>query len=270
MFTYGRNFRLFQSASISYNLSKYNDETPDPGAGPAARRDAAAGRQPQPGSIVKTQYQINNSSLRPAYLFDSRDNPFEPTRGQKLSLAVEYAGGSWAATTTSCGRRSAYSIFRPVTNYPTQTLIAFNAEGGLIHPFGDNARSRPRALLPGRREQHPRPPLPLDLPARQANGIPLRDSNGFILGGDKYVQFNLEYHFLLGGPFRVLLFGDAGNVFGDGQSFDLSHLRYTAGVELRVLLPVFGAPLRFIYAKNLDPQPQDSFESFQFSIGTSF
>ena len=37
-----------------------------------------------------------------------------------------------------------------------------------------------------------------------------------------------------------------------------------------MLLPVFGAPLRFIYAKNLDPQPQDSFESFQFSIGTSF
>lgn len=81
---------------------------------------------------------------------------------------------------------------------------------------------------------------------------------------------NLEYHFLLGGPFRLLLFGDAGNVFGESQKFDLSNLRYTAGVELRVFLPVFGAPLRFIYAKNLDALPQDSFEDFQFSIGTSF
>jgi outer membrane protein insertion porin family len=80
----------------------------------------------------------------------------------------------------------------------------------------------------------------------------------------------LEYHFLLGGPFRVLLFTDAGNVYGEGQSFNLSNLRYTAGVELRVLLPVFGAPLRFIYAKNLKALPEDSFESFQFSIGTSF
>ena len=35
----------------------------------------------------------------------------------------------------------------------------------------------------------------------------------------------------------------------------------TAGVELRVLLPVFGAPLRFIYAKNLSPLPQDGFEA---------
>jgi outer membrane protein assembly factor BamA len=33
---------------------------------------------------------------------------------------------------------------------------------------------------------------------------------------------------------------------------------------------VFGAPLRFIYAVNLDPLPDDSFEDFQFSIGTSF
>jgi outer membrane protein insertion porin family len=68
----------------------------------------------------------------------------------------------------------------------------------------------------------------------------------------------------------VLLFADAGNVFGEGQNFSFSNLRKTAGVELRITLPVFGAPLRFIYAKNLDPLPQDSFEDFQFSIGTSF
>jgi outer membrane protein insertion porin family len=98
----------------------------------------------------------------------------------------------------------------------------------------------------------------------------LLDKNGVILGGDKYLQFNLEYHFLLGGPFRAIVFADGGNVFGSGQSLDLSTLRYTAGAELRVLLPVFGAPLRFIYAFNLDEQPNDSFEDFQFSIGTSF
>jgi outer membrane protein assembly factor BamA len=28
--------------------------------------------------------------------------------------------------------------------------------------------------------------------------------------------------------------------------------------------------LRFIYAQNLDAKPGDSFENFQFSIGTSF
>ncbi len=49
-----------------------------------------------------------------------------------------------------------------------------------------------------------------------------------------------------------------------------TRVRYSAGVEMRILVPVFGAPLRFIYAKNLKPLPADEFETFQFSIGTSF
>ena len=35
-------------------------------------------------------------------------------------------------------------------------------------------------------------------------------------------------------------------------------------------MPVFGAPLRFIYAFDLKKQQNDDFEPFQFSIGTSF
>ena len=44
----------------------------------------------------------------------------------------------------------------------------------------------------------------------------------------------------------------------------------SGGLELRIFVPVFGAPLRFIYASNLDPLPNDNFESFQFSIGSTF
>ena len=54
------------------------------------------------------------------------------------------------------------------------------------------------------------------------------------------------------------------------QSIDVSSLRWTAGAELRLLLPVFGAPLRFIYAVNLDEQTGDEFDSFRFSIGAAF
>lgn len=86
--TYGRNFRLFQSASISYNNAQYNDET---------RVVTTFAEQCFPpvavGEICVSRITINNSSLRPAYVFDSRDNPFEPSRGKRMSLAVEYAGG---------------------------------------------------------------------------------------------------------------------------------------------------------------------------------
>jgi outer membrane protein insertion porin family len=269
VFTYGRNFKLFQSASISYNLSKYDDETDTvvpplaPGQTPPPPTD------PQPGSTVVAKYRIHNSSLRPAWVFDSRDNPFEPTQGQKISLAAEYAGGPLGGDNEFIRPEIGYSIFRPVSNYPTKTLIAFNAEGGLIHATDNKPINvLERFFLGG--ENSIRGHRYRSIFLRDKTGQPLRDANAVILGGNSYVQFNLEYHFVLGGPFRVLLFTDAGNVFGEGQNFSFSNLRKTAGVELRVFLPVFGAPLRFIYAKNLDPKPQDSFESFQFSIGTSF
>src|SRR4029077_2278565 len=150
---------------------------------------------------------------------------------------------------------------------------ALNFEGGLLKPY--NEKDYPispldRFFLGGENS----------LRGFAFRSISVRNDDGTVrpepitgstsVGGDKYAQLNLEYHFVLGGPFRVLLFTDAGNVYGDDQSFNLSKLRYSAGVELRVNVPVFGAPLRFIYAYNLDPKPGDRFEPFQFSIGTSF
>ncbi len=278
--TYGRNYRLFSSVSLSYNRSNYNDETTVtippllPGQTPPP-----AG-QPQPGEVVTTKLRINNSSLRPVFAFDSRDNPFETTRGQKGSLAVEYAGGFLGGDNDFWRPEVSYSLFQPVSNYPTKTLFAVNVEGGWIKPLGDRTPRPGFSCRPGcipilelfylGGENSIRGHAFRSIFLRDSKGLPLTDSTGVILGGDKFAQINLEYHFLLGGPFRLLLFADAGNVYGQGSSFDLSNLRKTAGVELRVLLPVFGAPLRFIYAKNLDPLPQDSFQNFQFSIGTSF
>jgi outer membrane protein insertion porin family len=267
--TYGRNFRLFQSASISYNRSDYDDKTTyvvpallptDPVPGP---------NDPKPGDTVVARAQINNSSLRPVYLIDSRDNPFEPTRGQRLSLAVEYAGGFLGGNNNFWRPEVAYSLFLPTTDYPARQLVAVNAEAGLIEPFGGTPiPTLERFYLGG--ENSIRGHRFRSIFLRKPNGDPVKDSIGTILGGDKYAQLNLEYHFILGGPFRLLLFADGGNVYGEGSSFDLSRLRYTAGAELRVLIPVFGAPLRFIYAQNLNAKPGDSFENFQFSIGTSF
>ena len=62
-----------------------------------------------------------------------------------------------------------------------------------------------------------------------------------------------------------------GNVFGaEGLEAGTRNLRFTTGAELRLFVPVFGLPLRFIYANNLTPLPGDRFESFQFDVGTSF
>lgn len=264
--TYGRNFRLFQSASISYNRSRYEDKEqivwPDTGTPPGPN-------DPKPGDIVEFINEIDSSSLRPVYVIDSRDHPFEPTRGQRFSLGVEYAGGFLGGENYFIRPELGYSAFVPVSNYPVRSVFALNLEAGLVDPFGGVELSTlERFYLGG--ENSIRGHAFRSLFLRKPNGDPVLDEDGVILGGTSYMQLNLEYHFLLGGPFRLIVFGDLGNVFGEEQKFDLSNLRYTAGAELRILLPVFGAPLRFIYAVNLNEKPNDSFEDFQFSIGTSF
>ncbi len=89
-------------------------------------------------------------------------------------------------------------------------------------------------------------------------------------GGNKFVQFNIEYIIPLGDTFEFLTFVDAGNAFDDYQRIDLTRLRMDYGVELRFYLPVFQAPLRFIYGFIQNPQPGEKPSSFQFSIGTTF
>ncbi len=252
--TYGRNFQLFQSASLSYQRSRYDDKYN------VLLAD---------DTIVTLPAFIDNSSLRPMYVFDSRDNPFLPSRGKRLSLGVEYAGGFLGGDNQFLRPEASFSIFQPVKGSTVRSVLAFNAKGGLIDEFEEGGiPALERYFLGG--EDSVRGHKRRSLYLRDSEGNPRRDTTGAVLGGDSFVHLNLEYHFLLGGPFRLLLFADAGNVFGEGQPFDLADLRTTAGIELRVLLPMFGAPLRFIYAENLDPQPQDDFEEFKFSIGTSF
>jgi outer membrane protein insertion porin family len=89
-------------------------------------------------------------------------------------------------------------------------------------------------------------------------------------GGDKFVQFNLEYIFPLGDTAEFVSFVDAGNAFDNGHKIDLQDLRVDYGVELRFYLPIFQAPLRFIYGFINDPLPGEKGASFQFSIGTTF
>jgi outer membrane protein insertion porin family len=265
--TYGRNFKLFQSGSISYNRSNYDDETsfvvPTTTPPPPPT-------DPQPGTTITTHTRINNSSLRPVWAYDSRDNPFETTQGQKVNVSLEFAGSFLGGDNYFWRPELSYSLFAPTFNGPVKQVFAINGELGMIKPYGGHTIPiLERFYLGG--ENSIRGHRFRSIFLRDAKGSPVRDPlTQTILGGDKYEQLNVEYHFVLGGPFRLLAFVDSGNVYGEGQSFNLSNLRYTAGAELRVLLPIFGAPLRFIYAHNLNPKPGDSFEAFQFSIGTSF
>ncbi len=107
-------------------------------------------------------------------------------------------------------------------------------------------------------------------PRDEETGIYYRTPEGAIIGGDRFWQVNLEYQIKIGGPVKLVLFSDNGNTYAPIQGWQWSWYRRSAGAELRVFLPIFQAPIRFIYGINLDPFPNEDSSDFQFSIGTTF
>ncbi len=256
--SYGRSLGLFQNLGVAYSFSDqdYLQISPSTTDG---------------GDPLQFESKFKISSIRPTYTYNSIDNRFEPRQGTKIQGSVEYAGGVIGGSEDFYRPTITLTHYQPLTGYPLETVAGINVEGGLIKPFGGNSLNRFNLFRIGgdtsvrgfeRYRLYARDPETDDF---------ITDINGFPIGGDRYIQANLEYHVLINGPFRFIVFVDAGQVYAPSQAFDLNRLRYTAGAELRITLPVLGgAPLRFIWANNLTEKPGDSFNSFSFSIGSTF
>jgi outer membrane protein insertion porin family len=232
-------------------------------------------------TVVSQQFDFTRSSLNLGWSFDRRDSQIEPTRGLYTRASLEYAGGFLGGGDWYYRPTIGLTYFKKIPIGGLATVAGVNIEGGLIDPFGTESDGTPREIFFLNRfflggEQSIRGFEFRSIWARDFETGRTILEDGFPKGGDKFFQLNLEYQFLLGGPFRLVPFLDAANVYDESQSYDLSHLRYSAGVELRINVPLFGAPLRFIWANNIDPLvglpefDQERFQSFDFSIGTSF
>jgi len=266
----GLGLGLFDGLSLFYGFtdtkSRYEvfPAPPPPGGGvpPAAYADFVG----------------RTSAIAPGYRYDSRNDPFDPTRGRRFSLAATVAGGPLGGD---------FSYFKPVGNATAyfntgrKSHVAVNLEGGFVRPY--DGREIPifeRFRIGGDRSVRG---------FRYGSIYPLDDddraffnSQGALLGGDKYVVFNLEAVYYVAGPLKLVLFFDAGNAWLEGQSLNPLKMRAAVGAELRMFLPIFQAPLRFIYGVNLNPKVikgadglpltggEEKSSDFQFSIGTTF
>jgi outer membrane protein insertion porin family len=213
-------------------------------------------------------YSGITSSLTPSFAFDSRDDPFDPSEGMSYYARVRYAGGALGGDFQYWRPEVGFSLFRPI-DIRKRYIFALNVDAGIIKPLGgaeipfyDRYRLGGENSLRGFQYYSVIP--------RTKTGAYFYDANGVQLGGDRFLQLNLEYQIKLGGPLKLILFTDAGNAWYETQGWDLSLIRYSYGAELRIFLPVFQAPLRFIYGINPKPFSDEKKSDFTFSIGTTF
>ncbi len=211
-------------------------------------------------------YRGITSSLTPSYGYDSRDDPFDPSEGISYFARLRYAGGALGGDFHYWRPEWGTTLFHPLSK---RTIFALNFEGGIIKPMsGGTIPFYDRYRLGGERSL--RGFQFYSILPRTKTGQYFVDANGVQLGGDRYLQLNLEYQIKLGGPLKLIFFSDTGNTWFETQGWDLSLLRYSYGAELRIFLPIFQAPLRFIYGINPKPFADEKKSDFQFSIGSTF
>jgi outer membrane protein insertion porin family len=205
-------------------------------------------------------------SLTPIYNKDTRDDPFQPTRGQALQGRLRLAGGPLGGDFDYVRPEINFTQLHPLSK---KNIFAYHVEAGQFLTYNDSEIPLyERYRMGGDRSLRGLPYYSV-LP-RTEEGFYFLSPGGSRLGGDRYWQVNLEYQFLIGGPVRLVFFFDMGNTYVEEQGWDFSLWRRTTGAEFRVFLPMFQAPIRFIYGYNLDPYPDEKESDFQFSIGTTF
>ncbi len=87
-------------------------------------------------------------------------------------------------------------------------------------------------------------------------------------GGNALFLFNQELTVPVADPIHLLIFYDAGNLYWKVSDFDITDLRQSAGLGIRIRTPV--GPLRLEYGWKLDREEGESSGRLHFSFGMPF
>ena len=210
-----------------------------------------------PSQIQNSAGRNTTSSVRFTLRRDSRDVLFNTSKGSLNSASVEYAGGPLGGTSQFTRYLVGSGWYFP---FFWGTTVFVNGKAGYIVENG-KVPDYEKFYLGGINS----------IRGFKYNTVGVVDSNtGQKEGGEKMVQFNLEYIFPLfpSVGFKGVLFFDTGNVYRKDDSIDVGNFKKTVGLGVRWYSPM--GPLRLEWGWNLDPKPGEDSNNWEFSIGTFF
>jgi outer membrane protein insertion porin family len=238
-------------------------------------------------------------SLRPAIVYDTRDNRLFPTSGLFLQASTEFANSGLGSEIEFLRHRFTGRFYYPLGGNTGQPgsgfVLKLNTEfGAITSPHAEGVPIFARFFLGGildvrgyrLRTIGPRLPLNQSL---DVNAPPI--PNGANIGGNVQAYSNLELEFPIIDKvgIRGVVFYDMGNAWNTEQQFckttpapqfdkvvspcfsfpeSLGYLRTSSGFGIRWFSPL--GPLRFEWGFPLMPLPYEESYVFEFTIGNFF
>ncbi len=225
------------------------------------------------------------SSLSLGMFYDSRDNPFFPTKGQFHSARLEFADDVMTRSETEFIKSNLETRWY----FPLfwQFVLRLNGQLGFITNIDPNkpVPLQERYLVGGPNTVRGFQRFSLG-PTRTVSansGDPGTRGSQFRLGGDRQLLLTAEVEFpiLTAINLKGVLFADAGNAFGEGQNYTLAldlfkdsendysdALRTAVGFGFRWFSPI--GLLRFEWGVPLARLKDEDNVVFEFSIGNGF
>lgn len=203
------------------------------------------------------------SSVSSQVVWDTRDNIFDPSRGTRQSLSVQYAGGPLGGTNHFIKPVARSSVFIPTF---WKFVLSLNASVGMVENFepSDDVPIYERFYVGG---------------ADSVRGYQYRSEIGPSNGGKFMTVFNMEYKFPIVQEKRRsimvgALFFDVGGSWNSPNDFSWdtgtgdNDMRAGMGFGIRFTTPVF--PLRLDWGVGLNHKPGEAPSQFYFTIGNIF
>jgi len=202
------------------------------------------------------------SKLGFSLLRDTRNNLLHPTRGTRVNLITEMAGGIVGGDTDYIKTELRSSKYWTVADWPLEQTFFILFRTGTITPFGDSDRVPffDRFFLGG-------PDTLRGFDFRDVG--PKDEQTREPTGGGTYGMISGEYVIKLADPLRVAFFYDGG--FVNEDDFDFSTDGWNDNVGFGIRMMMLGSPMRLDFGIPLRTDSvNDEGNQFNFSFGSRF
>ncbi len=203
---------------------------------------------------------------------NSIDNPIYPRRGSKNVFTAQLAGGVLPGTINFYKLIGTSSWFFPVSR---DLIVNVSAQQGYLDTFSkDDYIPYTNYFYMGGSGMSSLPTIPLRGYPDHSLGQQF-DGETDLYGGRIYSKFTTELRYPLtlspSASIYALVFAEAGNLWADASTFDLTDLKKSAGIGLRLYLPIIGQ-IGIDYGYGFDAVPSEPDKksqgwNFTFSFG---